>query len=436
MDIKNQLRQNGLKIFVFLVIGAFIFETIALGFLGGSASQNNQGQASPAPGEGKPQVITGTIIANGTLSSFDAVLYVAGPDIEKAAKIKDALIGQGIATYAVIPDNKSMLINLVSSSKLQEASRAFSGINVTTFAKAQIEFSGTLTLKSSDGQAHEVIPSGIFQQFSPRFREGDTIPLSFSAEAQLVPTTGQYQLARFGQVSIMPQRVVFETTLPILLTQGSSVVAKVPFESRTRVKRSELEANLSDTGAQNIKYSPKSYIEFSLPASAQQIAQLQSANLSYLASISADFASVQDSFIDREQASNSLSSLGPVFPDSIVTFDLESNFAATMPGTNATDENQTSSQNQGEAIVALTNYLQSAGINGAKVETTNKVLVGLSGKFNASDGKAYEIFQGPTNATVLANTQLFTLPVTIDALAVSDQILQINSVKAVNYPAT
>ncbi len=373
------LKANIIKIFVIVVVAAFVFEMVALGYLGGTSNGNNTGASSAQ--NTSPLTVFGVITANGTVVSFDPVLYVSGADIGKASAVKDSLISKGLATYSVSPDNNTLLINLISESAVPQAALAFKGLNLSIYAPAQIQFTKNLDMVDANGVAYSLAPSVISYQLLPSIKKGSSILVSFDARGDLTTPGGtDYTLTGWGSVSTLPTQISFSANLPVLSKKSNVLAVQVPWAFRSNVSKAGVSAALAQFNSTKITYSKKSYIEFPNLLTQQQYNEINSKKPSYVTSLQADFAGVSDSFSDTSSIVKDLGLYGPAFPTSDIAVEI--------------------SGNPSDAMAALSDYLKLQGVTSALVESNVYVLGVPDMLESAETNTTYSFIGSVKNITV------------------------------------
>lgn len=411
-DFGKIVKEHAIKIFVFVMVIAFALEMVSLGYLGGLSNGSSDTSGSTTPSN-VPSVVYGVITANGTVVSYDPVLYVSGSDMAKAREIKDSLISKGIATYAVNADNATMLVNLESESKVQEAAAAFDGINVSVFAPAQIQFNGNLDLVDDNGTHYSLIPTSISYQLIPSIKRNARILLSFNARGDLVQgsTSNEYSLTGWGTISIISAQFVLDTSMPVLAKKSDSVSASILWQDRALVSRQEIIDALSGLNATNVSYSKKSYIEFNPGLTQEQYDALTAAKPAYFTTLQLDYAGVADDYANITQAVGDLTPYGPGFPSSTITFEAGSDSQA--------------------AISALSSYLESKGI-ASKPYSSGGYVLGIPSEITGPDNVAYSTMLDARNVSVSYAGELMVgdmVPVTISGYEVAGIIVDVSSAK-------
>ncbi|MFA5105958.1 MAG: hypothetical protein WC506_03285 [Candidatus Micrarchaeia archaeon] len=412
-DFKKMLKDNAIKIFVFVMVIAFVLEMVSLGYLGGLSNGNSSGNSGTTAPANVPQTVFGVITANGTVVSYDPVLYVSGADMAKAQEIKDQLISQGIATYAVNADNSTMLVNLASESDVQKAASEFGGINVSVYAPAQIQFNGNLDLVDDNGTHYSLIPASISYQLLPSIHRGARILVSFNARGDLVQgsATNEYSLTGWGTISVIPTQLTLDTSLPVVAKKSDIVSASILWQDRSLVTRQGVIDAMAGFNVSNVSYSKKSYIEFNPGLTQDQYNALSAAKPSYITALQQAYAGVSDDFTNITLAVGELTPYGPGFPSSTVSFETGADPA--------------------QAITALSAYLGSKGVK-SKPYASQTYLLGVPATVTGPGNATYSTMLNLQNISIAYDGELAPgdmVPVTITAYEVAGIIVDISSAR-------
>lgn len=332
-----------------VVVLAFLLEQVAIGALTSHDTGNAQANATAGSS------LTGKAYTNVTISGYEPYIIVSG-NSTRIAEIKQELIAEGIATYAV-PSGNSWIINLQSSKSVVPSAMLFEAANATVLATAMITMPPTVAVASGT-QIAIAEGTGFSLQMRPVYEEGSVEQAYFMARVDNGVITG------IGTLSILPSLVKgAQASAEVVSQPEASYAVEVAWQDRAAAKKAALASGAS--------YKEKSYI--SISENATQEALAAAAAKPYVTAVQAGILSVANSFADMENSSAQLLALGlsPSFPASVASF-----------------ANQTSNQS---AILLLEN-LTAEGMN-ATLASQSRMKVLLPASIEKG-GRAYYLPEG------------------------------------------
>ncbi len=234
------------------LILVFIFSTAAIYMNSGFRLSGGAGVSSPGPNAPTPSIDTfnGTASANATLVSWDPSLVVVGssPDLDALVQ---SLKDQNIVTYD-LETADGRILRLASGAYVFNLTQEVTALNLTAYADGVLSLPDVRVTGSG---IEKTVPGSTFRYNTvPVFEQGDTFPVSFSANV----VNGQ--LVSLGNLRIDAGAPVRLQIVPLNQTLNATFWrVNVPWESRG-VNYNQLQANLP--GGSYVTYNLRSYVEF------------------------------------------------------------------------------------------------------------------------------------------------------------------------------
>ncbi len=372
------------KLLAIIVVGAFILQGFATGVLSGGGQQTQEQEQEGAS-------FTGNAFANVTLVRYEPYLIVEGGGTE-AEEVKQGLIDEGIATYAV-PSQGKLVVSLKTSKSVVSAASEFEKANASAIATAVIRTPEDVRVQG-EGIVTTAKGTSFNLQIRPILEQGSVHEASFLARVENGYVTG------IGDFSIIPEFVENAVVFAGIVSEkktGYSV--EIAWQNRTAARQIVKE--------QGAEYQEKSYIAILENATLEQLNAAALQGQSYITGTRQGIISVKNDFSDIELAGGQLFALGlfPTFPPSIATF-----------------ENQSTN----ETALSLNEKLGEQGIS-AEIASSSIVVVKLPETIEAN-GKEY--YTGEEEFEVKAPSEMNATNVTLvlDFEAIGSQIVRIAEV--------
>lgn len=287
--------------FAVVIVVLFIIEPFAIGII--QTAGNSGGNAG---GNGNATgMVLGTANANITFVRYEPYLIVSGNG-SAIEEVKDRLISEGIATYAVWSGD-SLVVSLKDSKGVPSAASEFELVNASSLATAYLTTADKVAVISNDGKKVEADGMGISMQVVPLYEEGSTHEASFQARVEGGELTGM------GSVSILPLAVKGVPVEAILSSQPQETYSViVAWKDRQLAKPLAL--------ANGATYKGRSFIYVANATKEQLDAAV--ASLPYVTGTQPGIVSVQNDYTDSETVGLALFQQGltAIFPESVATF--------------------------------------------------------------------------------------------------------------------
>ena len=334
------------KLLAIIVVGAFILQGFATGALSGGGQPNQEE-------EGEGSSFTGNAFANVTLVRYEPYLIVEGSGTG-AEEVKDRLIDEGIATYAV-PSQGKLVVSLKTSKSVVSAASEFEKANASAIATAVIRTSEDVRVEG-EGIVTTAKGTSFNLQIRPILEEGSVHQARFLARVENGFVTG------IGEFSIVPEFVENAIVFAgIASEKKTEYLVEIAWQNRTAAREI-----VKSEGA---NYQEKSYIDILENATSEQLNAAALQGQDYITGTRPGIISVGNDFYDIELAGGQLFALGlfPTFPASVATF-----------------ENQSTN----ETAVELYEKLGEEGI-GAEIRSSSVVVVKLPEAIEANEKYYY-----------------------------------------------
>jgi hypothetical protein len=288
--------------FAMAIVVLFIIEPFAIGIIQSAGISGGNGGAN---GNETSGTVLGNANANVTIVRYEPYLIVSGNSSAIEA-VKDRLVGEGRATYAVWSGD-SLVVSMKSSKDVPSAASEFELVNASSLATAYISTAQTVKVVSNDGREVEAGGMSLNMQVVPLYEEGSTHEASFAARAEGGELTG------IGSISILPlavKGVPVEAALSSQPQETCSVM--VAWKDRQAAKPLAL--------ARGAAYKERSFIYVANATKEQLDAAV--AGLAYVTGTQPGIISVQNDYTDSESVGLALfqNGLTAVFPQSVATF--------------------------------------------------------------------------------------------------------------------
>ncbi|MFA6214330.1 MAG: hypothetical protein WC717_03565 [Candidatus Micrarchaeia archaeon] len=299
-----------IAIFAIGVVVLFIIEPFAMGIIssGGNApSGGSQGENASLSG------FVGNAVANITVVRYEPYVIVGG-NSDGVEAVKDRLVSEGIATYAVW-SGESMVVSLKSSKDVPYAAGEFESANASAIATAYLSTADTVTVVDAAGRMVVAEGNSISMQIRPLYEEGSTHEASFVARVDGSQVTG------LGTVSILPMVVKgIQAEAQLSSAPQASYTARVAWKDRAIAKPIALAAGAA--------YRERSFVY--VENASKEALDIAIAGNPYVTGTQPGVISVQNGYVDSETLGLGLFQKGyaAVFPQSMATFENASNASA------------------------------------------------------------------------------------------------------------
>ena len=291
-----------IAIFAIGIVVLFIVEPFAIGIIQSAGNGNGGGSTG---GNSSSVSFTGNAVANITIVRYEPYLVVAGNQ-SAIEKVKDALVADGKATYAVWSGD-SLVVSLKSSKDVPSAALEFENANASAIATAYLSTSQKVKVTDANGTSVEAEGTSISMQIRPIYEEGSTHEAQFAARVDAGQVTG------IGSVSIMPLVVRgIEVEAKLSSKPAATYTVRVAFKDRVAARLFMIAANAT--------YKERSFVY--IENASKEALDIAVAGKTYVTGTQPGVISVKNDFVDSEALGLDLfqKNYTAVFPQSIATF--------------------------------------------------------------------------------------------------------------------
>ena len=276
----------------------FVFEMVAMGYLGSTASQTSNGNTDGV-------TLQGNVISNVTISRYEPYVIVKGNDTAAIEAAKQALISSGVADYAT-QSQDGLIVSLKSSRNAPVAAAEFLKANATVLATAYVNMPSAVKV-TGEGITTQAEGTGFSTQLKPVYEEGSRHEASFSVAVENGKVVG------LGNFIILPRTFTNVSVVARLASDpASTYTVEVPWDSRALAKPFAV--------ANNATYKEKSYIIVPTDLPSKTLSALS--GQAFVTGAQQGVVSVRNDFADEGTAMLQLALLNitPEFPPSIASF--------------------------------------------------------------------------------------------------------------------
>ena len=378
MGKEGIMKKYGFVIILLIIVG-FIAEMAAPGLLRGKWEIDNKANG---------QQMTGLTVFNGTIRTYEPVLFVQG-NINQS--IMD-ILQNDTRISTITKDQQGWLINVTIRDDVYElAADIKKSYNLTSNSVANIILPPQIVVYLQNGSIVNTSTSTYISYFGPLklwtepMVEADSVVL-----VRMQATVQGDSLIGSANPTILAPRINLTTNATITKLITREIIYSIPFEDRNAINVTLLEETY---GNENVSYLKNSFIEFNESLTVTQI--MQKSNLSYITHIGQDSANIKDNYNDSESIKNDFTGLSVTFPYSILKISSEK-----------------------VSISMISKY---------KSNTLYKYYISVpkeeQGYSLPQDEQKYYVI---TNRTALLNS---TVNVTIDGITIGNSFVRIDSVK-------
>ncbi|VVB56525.1 Uncharacterised protein [uncultured archaeon] len=307
----NIKKEDKIRYATIAVILLFIFSTIAIYM--STAANNGGGTRTPSPATNSTAgyTFTGRGVANATLTGWDPVLFVRGPDPNLLPALEQ-LQQAGIVTKQV-PQAGGYILTLSDSRQVYNTTRGLLGLNVS------IQGSGTISIPQASvtdpaGAVHTVSGGTYSYTATPAFDQGDTLPVAFDTYVE-----GSRMPYNPANLVVLPGPIVDAEIAALNVTINQNYWRGLLPWSQRNLALNQFQANL--IGGDRLKFRQRSVVIFPRLISPAQIAQLKASPPAWsTGDVEEGLAGVKPEFSDETAVANDLISYGvtPLFPASVM----------------------------------------------------------------------------------------------------------------------
>ncbi len=284
-------KKDLIKIAAVLGVLIFLGSMLYTGFMSGAFDFQNKQQ--------KDVVVSGTALVNGTLRTYDPILFIASATSSEIEYIKN-----DSRVKAVEPTAQGWIINVTLRDDVYPLAKDLKNRNITTTAAANIAVPSQITLKLANGTEIDTYFSGAVIRIAME----PVVDADSDIEIAIVGTALGNRLTGYVSAQINQKKVNLEVNGTVSKLEYITQIFTIPWESRGLVNENTPKTNGT------VSYTKENGISFANELTVNDTIRLK--NLSYITYISQFGAGIDENFTNKNTILADFGNATIVFPDS------------------------------------------------------------------------------------------------------------------------